>query len=71
MNGEQRGKDPEEECPENPVAQGLLLLMPRQAEHENGEDECVVGAEEPLEGNKQTDGDQIGDVEVHSGARRP
>ena len=71
VDGEQRRQDAEDEGAEDAVAQRLLLLVARQPEHENGQHQRVVGAEQPLEQDEQGDREQVGGVEVHSGARQP
>ena len=38
---------------------------PRQAQHQDGQDQGVVGAEQALEQDQQPDGDEVGEMEVH------
>ena len=71
VHRQQRRQDAEDERAENAIAQRFLLLVARQAEDENCEHQRVVGAEQPLEQDQQGDREQVGGVEIHSGARHP
>ena len=71
VHGEQRREDPEGERAENAVAERLALLAARQAEHQDGEDQRVVGAEQSLEQDEQGNGQEIGGVNVHRTAGQP
>ena len=71
MDGEQRRQDAEEEGSENAVAKRFLLLFPRQPEHENGQHERVVGAQQALEQDEEGDGQKIRSVDIHSGGMHP
>ena len=59
VNGEQRREDAECEGSEDAVTQGLALLMTRQPEHEDGQHERVVGAEQALQHDQQRDGYEV------------
>ena len=65
MHREENRDDPEEERPQDPVAQRLLLIFPRQPQHQDREHQRVVGAEQPLENDEQPDRDEIRSVNVH------
>ena len=56
--------DAERERAEDAVAQRLLLLRLRQAEHQDGQDHRVVGAEQAFERDEQGDGDEVGRLDV-------
>ncbi len=71
VHGEQRREDAERERAGNAVAERLALLLARQPEHEDRQDERVVGAEEPLEHDEQADRQEIREMDVHSGCRAP
>jgi hypothetical protein len=49
----QRGDDAEDETADETVAQGGLVLFGGQAEHHDGHDERVVGAQQSLEDHEQ------------------
>ena len=44
---------------DQPIAQRLVVLGPRQAQHHDGHDQRVVGAEQALEDDEQADGGEI------------
>ena len=50
---------------EEPVPQRAILLLARQAHHENGEDQRVVGAEQAFEQDQQANRDEVRRVNVH------
>ena len=52
VDGEQRRGEPEDERADEAVFQRRLVLLLRQPEHHHRDDERVIGAEKPLEGNK-------------------
>src|SRR4029450_11842153 len=52
------------------VAQGLALLRPRQAEHEDREHQRVVRAQQPLEQHEQTDSEEVRSLNVHTAGIR-
>ena len=66
VDREQRGERAEGEGAEQAVAEGLLLLLPRQAEDHDGEDQRVVRAEQPFEHDQQADRDEIAQLDVHA-----
>jgi hypothetical protein len=72
---EQRRDGPKQECPNDAVSQRLSLLRLGQTEHQHGEDHCIVGAEEPLQGDQKGYGDEIRRGDHHeqygSAAGRP
>ena len=51
---------PEEEGAEDAVAQGRLLLVTRQPEHQHRQNHRVVGAQQAFEQDQQGDGDEVG-----------
>ena len=66
----------EGERPDDAVAKRLALLLARQTQHEDGQHQGVVGAEQPFEQDQEADGEQIGCVKIHdiwgkSGVERP
>ena len=65
VHREKNRDDPEEERPQDPVAQRLLLIFPRQPQHQDREHQRVVGAEQPLENDEEPDRDEIRSVNVH------
>ena len=46
----------------------LALVYLRQREHEDGQDERVVGAEQSLEQDEEDDREEIGELDVHAAA---
>ena len=48
--------DSERERPEKAVAQRELLLLARQPEDHDRDDQRIVGAEQPFQHDKQSDG---------------
>ena len=67
LDRQQRREDPEHEGADDPVAQRLALLRPRQAEDEDREHQRVVRAEQALEEHQQRDGEEVGSLNVHTG----
>ena len=59
----------EQEGADNAVAERLLLLVARQAEHQDREDHRVVGAQKPFEQDEEGDGDEVGRREPGPGHR--
>jgi len=59
-----------EEGAADAVSQRFLLMLARQAQHEHREHHRVVSAEETFEDNEQQDRDEVGEGEIHEGARR-
>src|SRR3954447_7967262 len=63
---EQRREDAECERADEAVPQRLLLIAPGKAEDHHGQDERVVGAEQPFEQHQQPDGHEISGLNVHA-----
>ena len=59
IDGEHGGQDAQAEAADQSVAEGLLLIASWQAQHHDGHDQRVVGAEEAFEGDEQGDGNEI------------
>ena len=70
MGGEDDREATKEEGAADAVSQRFLLMLARQAQHEHREHHRVVSAEETFEDNEQQDRDDIGEGEIHEGARR-
>ena len=43
----------------------LVMLALRQPEHHHGHHESIVGTEQPLEDDEESDRDEIGELNVH------
>ena len=65
MDGQQGGKNSERERAEDAVAQRLALVGAGQAEHQDGQHQRVVGAEQTLQEHQQPDGEKVGEMDVH------
>jgi hypothetical protein len=68
IGGEHGRGNPEREGADQPIAQRLLLIAPRQAEDHHGQDERVVRAQQPFEDHQHPDGHEIRELDVHSTA---
>jgi hypothetical protein len=62
---EKGGERAEGEAADESVTQRLLVVGPRQAQHHDGHDQRVVGAEQALEDDEQPDGREILEFEGH------
>ncbi len=65
VEAEQQRDRSEGERSHDSIAQGPLLLRLRQAEHQHGQDDRIVGAQEPLEEHQKTDYQEVGTFDHH------